>query len=271
MQPSEKPLPENLDVLSPFTVVEVTTEQQFNSFIACLKKVFTDPTDIESDERFAHLFHNPALASFYGLIDSDGNTIGVQLIRISPHVPDAMYIPYGGLVAEHRGTSLYSRMARYTAARMLKRGVKYSLNDVEDPGRIEGVYPDENQDEVIRRCQRRIDFFKRSLGMHFVNDESVSYCRPASNDPRQIQAYDLLGIRPLDENDPFWRTIFNDNKTAIRKEAYEQAYLSLMQIEYGDESSAPSLADLCSEYPAIALFFETVGRCHNQWITLDKS
>jgi hypothetical protein len=234
-----------------------------------LKEVFTDPTDLESDETFRKLFHNPALARFYGLIDSDGNTIGVQLIRISPHVPDAMYIPYGGLVAEHRGTSLYPRMARYTADRMLEHGIRYSLNDVEDPSRIGGVYPDETQSEVVRRCQRRIDFFKRSLGMHFVNDESVPYCRPASNDPQQIQAYDLLGIRPLNKNDLFWRTIFDDKKAAIRKEAYGQMYLNLMQIEYGNESSAPTAADLRKQYPATASFFETLERCQRPWITLD--
>ena len=271
MRAIENPREGKFDGSSPLTVVEVTTEQQFDSFITCLKDVFTDPTDLESDETFAQLFHSPALARFYALIDSDGSIIGVQLIRINPHVPDAMYIPYGGLVAEHRGTGLYPPMARYTADRMLERGVKYSLNDVEDPGRIGGVYPNENQDEVVRRCQRRINFFKRSLGTHFVNDGSAPYCRPASNDPQEIQAYDLPGIRPLDVTDPFWRTVFNDKKTAIRKDAYEQMYLSLMQIEYGSEHSVPSLADLRGEYPASALFFETLERCQKEWIALDQS
>src|SRR6266705_2846674 len=112
MQAGENLREGNFDGLPPFTVVEITTEQQFNSFIACLKKVFTDPTDLESDETFAQLFHNPALAKFYGLIDSDANTVGVQLIRTNPHVPDAMYIPYGGLIAEYRGSGLYPHMAR---------------------------------------------------------------------------------------------------------------------------------------------------------------
>ena len=254
---------------SPFTIVEVKKEEEFRSFIDCLNRIFTDPTDLESDDEFARLFRSPSLARFYLLIDSKGSAIGLQLIRINPHVPDAMYVPYGGLLTEYRGSGLYPHMARFTAGRMLERGVKFSLNDVEDPGRIAGVYPDEKHEEVLRRCRLRIDFFKRALGMHFVNDHGVPYCRPASNDPQQIQAYDLLGIRPLDDKDPMWRTIFNDTKTAIRKDAYEHMYLSLMQIEYGTIESAPTAQELRRRYPAIEEFLTSLNRCHQEWVLLD--
>jgi len=160
-------------------------------------------------------------------------------------------------------------MARFTAGRMLETGVKFSLNDVEDPARIAGVYPNENLDEVLERCRRRIHFFKRALGMYFVNDHAVPYCRPASDDPQQIQAYDLLGIRPLSEKDPMWGTIFNDRKTAIRKEAYERMYLSLMRIEYGDVHSAPTARELRQRYPAIAEFLTSLNCYQQEWVSLD--
>ncbi len=252
-----------------FQAAEVKTKEDFRVAMDVMKTVFTDPTDLETNRTFCKFFFQPELARYY-LMKDEEKPIGVQLLRVNPNVPDAMYTPYGGLTGDYRNLNLYPKMATATGEQMRERGVKYGLNDVEDPTRIRGVYPEENQEEVIERCKGRINFFKRSLGMHFVNDPDVPYCRPASDDTDKIQAYDLLGFRPLDTQDPLWKGVFNEDKTAITRESYEKLYLDLMQLEYGTKDGAPSKDELRKNYPAIDKFFSQMdAHPDKKWIKLD--
>ncbi len=256
--------------------IEVKTREQYREVIAALKEIFTDPSDLESERGFAELYFTPELARYFqivGEVDGKQQTIGVQMIRINPKVPDAMYTPYGGLKSDYRGLNAYPQAAILNAELMRQNGVKVGFNDVEDPGRIvaANAYPDETPEEITSRCERRINFFRRSMGMYFVNDPDIPYCRPASDDPEKIQAYDLLGFRPLDAEDDMWKNTFNEDKTSISLDAYEKFYLDMMQLEYGDKKGVPSKEELRSTYPAINEFFGYVDRAranNKQWVSL---
>lgn len=267
LQPAPKDEPKGL------LTVEVKTRDGYRETITALKEIFNDPTDLETDRRFAELFFQPKLARYFKIEDGEHNAIGVQLVRINQdHVPDAMYTPYGGVKSDYQGLNIYPQAARLNGEQMRQFGVKFGMNDCEDPKRMEGVYKDEPLEQVIDRCNRRLNFFKRSLGMYFVDDDAVPYCRPASDNPKNIQAYDLLGFRALDLNDPMWKNVFNEDKTAITKEAYGNFYLKLMQLEYGDAKGVPSKEELRAEYPAVDQFFTQMDALapEKEWIKLHE-
>jgi len=161
-------------------------------------------------------------------------------------------------------------MAKEADKQMKELGVKYMMNDCEDPSRIDPAmaYPDENPQDVIDRCNRRLNFFRRSMGQMFVNDPEIPYCRPSSENTKDIQAYDLLGFRPTDINDPIWKDVFNEDKTMIRKEAYGDMYLKLMQLEFGSKDGVPSKEELRKEYPAIDKFFTDFDNSKKEWVML---
>jgi len=153
---------------------------------------------------------------------------------------------------------------------MRECGVQRILVDVEDPGRIRGVYPDEAPREVEERCRKRLRWFQRAMGAIFFDDPSVPYRRPASDDPRDVQAYDLLGIVPIEADDPDITKFYNSDRTAARIELYERLYLELMQLEYGDATGVPTLQDLAGNYRAIDEFMRALNAARSSmpWLTL---
>jgi hypothetical protein len=249
---------------------EVKTKVDFRKWVETYDQIFTDPTDKESNMTLARFFYSPQLARYYLLQDDNKKDIGVQLHRINPNIPEAGYTPYGGLVEGSKSLNLYPKMAKMADQQMKEFGVKYMMNDCEDPSRInpKEAYPDENPQDVIDRCNRRLNFFRRSMGQMFVNDPEIPYCRPSSENTKDIQAYDLLGFRPTDINDPMWKNVFNEDKTMIRKEAYGDMYLKLMQLEFGSKDSVPTKEELRKEYPAIDKFFTDFDNSKKEWVML---
>lgn len=249
----------------------VTTPEEFNLALKMLKEIFTDPTDLETDERFREFYNNKKIARYYLLYDGDV-CVGASLVRLNPNVPDAMYVPYAGILEEHRGKYALSEMPRITREHMNELGVKKALIDAEDPARIRGVYPGD-QDEVVRYTEKRLHFFQRGLGMYFVDDPILLYHRPISGRQKNkdrwwkvkskvklnVQSYDLLGVYPADLSDPYWNGVFNEDMTEMSVEAYADDYLKIMQIEYGDEFHAPSKEALCNRHPAIKLYFDQIA------------
>jgi len=253
-----------------FTSGEVRTKEDFYETLSLLKSVFPNPEDLESDTTFARLFYTPALARFFLLSDDSKRPAGVQLIRINPHIPDVMYIPYAGLAREHIGRNVYPKMAQITDAQMRRNGIKFALADVEDPTRIisADIYRDQDPSQVLQRSERRIRALKENMGMLYIHDPEIPYLRPTSDDPKKVQAYDLLGFRPLNIRDSMWKNVFNEDKTAIRKEAYGDMYLKLMQLEYGNEKYVPSKEELRQKYPAIDIFFTAFDKSSKEWVSL---
>mgnify|MGYP001560183210 CR=1 FL=1 len=251
---------------------EVKTKQDFRLAMDMMKHSFTDPTDLETNQAFCKLFFTPALASYYLMKDGD-KPIGVELMRINPNVPDAMYIPYAGIHSEYRNQGIYPKAAEISDEQMRERGKDHVLYEFEDRRVLtENVYPDEKPEDVLRRVEGRQNFWKRSVDCHIVNDRDVPYCRPAADDPQKIQAYDSLAFRMLDKLDPKWGGVFNEDTTAISRESYETFYLEIMQLEYGNKDSVPTKDELRRKYPAIDKFFMQLdAHPDKKWISIDTT
>lgn len=237
-----------------------------------MKACFTDPTDLETNQTFSRFFFSPELARYYMINDGD-KAIGVELIRINPNVPTAMYVPYAGIRSDYRNLGIYPKAAQISDEQMRAHGKDHVLYEFEDSRVISGnVYPDEKPEDVLRRVEGRQNFWKRSVDCHIVNDPEIPYCRPASDDPQKVQAYDSLAFRTLDKEDPKWANVFNEDKTAISREAYENFYLEIMQLEYGNKDRAPSKDELRKEYPAIDTFFTQLeAHPDKQWVSIDTT
>ena len=251
---------------------EVKTKQDFRLAMDMMKHSFTDPTDLETNQTFCRFFFTPELASYYLMKDGD-KQIGVELIRINPNVPDAMYTPYAGIHSDYRNQGIYPKAAEISDEQMRARGKDHVLYEFEDKRVLAGnVYPDEKPEDVMRRVEGRQNFWKRSVDCIIVNDPDVAYCRPASDDPQKIQAYDSLAFRMLNRADPKWNGVLNEDKTAISRESYEKFYLEIMQLEYGNKDSVPTKDELRREYPAIDKFFMQLdAHPEKKWISIDTT
>jgi hypothetical protein len=267
-QVAEAPKEEPLNL----STTEVATKDDFRRAMDVMKACFTDPTDLESNQTFSRFFFSPELARYY-MMENGKEAIGVELIRINPNVKDAMYCPYAGIRSDYRNMGIYPKAAQISDEQMRALGKDHVLYEFEDKRAIEGnVYPDENPEDVLRRIEGRQNFWKRSVDCHIVNDTDVPYCRPASDDPQKVQAYDSLAFRALDKNDSKWNGVFNEDKTAISRDAYERFYLEIMQLEYGNKESVPSKDELRAEYPAIDQFFKQLeAHPDKKWVSIDAT
>src|SRR3989344_2834518 len=254
------------------STAEVKTKEDFRKTMDIVKTVFTDPTDLDSNRSMSRFFFSPEIARYYMIQDGE-KPIGFELIRLNPNIPDAMYVPYAGLLSDYRNMGIYPKAARISDEQMREHGKDHVLYEFEDPNRIiqANAYTDEKREDVVRRCEGRINFWKRSVNCHVVNDQDVPYCRPASDDSQKIQAYDVLAFRALDDNDPKWKDAFNEDKTAISRDAYEKFYLEIMQLEYGSKEGVPSKEELRKGYPAIDQFFKQMeAHPDKQWVSIDS-
>jgi len=248
-------------------VIEVTTASQYSAAKDLLVKVFTDPTDLEPEEELDRFFATPEIAR-YLLFVRRGREIGAGLVRINPHVR-AMYVPYTGILKGHS----FPNMKQVFVDLMRKLGVRWTLVDVEDPARIRGVYPTEDQAQYMRYCEARLRWFRTRMGARFIDDPRLPYCRPASNDPRRgIQAYDILGFVPASDNDPELLQHLNGAQNEASLSLYERFHLELMQLEYGTASEVPTQAELMRNYRAIKHFVDRLNAIRNDtsWMKLRR-
>lgn len=246
---------------------EVRNIADFKEAVKLLKMIFTDARDLVSDQELAAIFQDPGRGRYYLICDED-RPVGVELIQSNPK-SNAMYVPYAGLLPEYRNKSIYPQAAEIHYEQMRATGKDHVLYEFEDPGRIvqQGVYPGENPADVVKRCEGRINFWRRAVGCVAIDDSDVPYCRPASDNPGEIQDYDVLAFRLLNAYDVKWVHAFNSDRTAISREMYEKLYLETMQLEYGMLSKA----ELRSKYPAIEKFFSRLeSHPEKKWITLYK-
>lgn|GEM_PF-1617541 len=274
LQSREKPAEAPAREPAKLTLAEVRTKEDFRQAMDVMKNCFTDPTDLETNRTFCRFFFSPELAS-YTLIKDGDKPIGVELIRINPNVPGAMYVPYAGMYkgpdTNYRSKGIYPKAMALSDQQMRERGNDHVVYEFEDKRVLEaGVYADEKPEDVLRRVEGRQNFWKRSAGCIIINDEQVPYCRPASDDTNKTQAYDSLAFRVLDESDPKWQGLYNGDKTAISREHYEKFYLEIMQLEYGSKDSVPSKEELRRDYPAIEQFFKQLeANPEKKWISID--
>jgi hypothetical protein len=253
------------------TFERVTSEDVLKKeWYPLFKKIFTDPGDRESLSELKARLANPDLNVFH-LMRDNGKPVGIELINLNPsEVPGAMYVPYAGMSEDYRNKGFYPKAAKVSDAQMQAVGAKWSLYDFEDPFRPENLckgYPDEKPDDVVGRAAGRINFWRRALKCYIVHDPEMPYVRPASDDPKKIQAYDVLSFRALDCSDPKWKNVFNADKTAISKQAYRDFYLEITRLQYGNLPEEK----LKAQFPAVQQFLDTVDNNPKQWVSLVTS
>ncbi len=226
-----------------------------------LPQSFDDPTDIDPPEVLER-YHEEGLG-VYHMVLVDDLPIGFTLTRVNP-LTSAGYCPYMGINPEWRnrgvGTAAFALIAQDLP-------VTHILFDFEDPDRMENVYPEKPLEDVVSMCLRRIGFWRRN-GCFVVNDREVPYCRPASDDTSEVQAYDCLAVRPVDLSDSRWGGVFNADHSAMSAEAYRRFYLEIFQLEFGSREQLPSEEELRAEYPAIELFLARLDASGREWVSL---
>lgn len=260
-----------------FTLERVTTAESLEQeWEPLLVEIFPDENDREPIELLQERLDSGE--NFFLLRDDEGTPVGIELSQVlldgpptdlSPDSPRAMYIPWTGVVQEHRNVGIGSEMNREISRYMSNAyGVTHTLIDIEDPDRLHNsAYEPEEMDEAIGFAHRRINFWRRE-GFDVVDDgnaasgEKLEYMRPASDDEQKIQAYDHMAVRI--EDDALAARVYNEEGTAIDKGFVRDCYLEMTQIQYGYESEEK----LREMYPAVDQYLEDLDNTPGQWLAI---
>jgi hypothetical protein len=236
-------------------------------WLPLLAEIFPDRNDREPKTQLLERFRRPRLNLFFLLRDARrGRAVGLELRQLDPARSGASYLPWAGLVESHRNRGIYPRMMEICDSVARKAGAKYCLFEAEDPERISIAYPEEPPARSRRRAEDRIRFWRRhDSWIVRPSEEGAVYIRPASSDPRKIQAYDLMAFRVLDEAGPVWGEVFNRDRSAISKTAYRRFYLEMMRIQYGGRTEA----GIRRELPAVDRFLASLDACRARWLRLE--
>jgi hypothetical protein len=97
------------------------------------------------------------------------------------------------------------------------------------------------------------------LGCRIVDDSHIEYCRFASDDPTEIQAYDCLAVCPADPTDSFWADTFSPDGKAMSMKALRTFFLQIFQLEGMNPSALATESELRAKYPAIEDYLSRWG------------
>lgn len=249
-----------------------------NEWYPAFVSMFTDPEDRESLEMLKGRLPDFECNIFNLLRSAEtGQVVGINLLNRNPEIEGAVYCPYGGVAEGLRGEGLYPRMTRHSDRVLQKAtGALYCLNDCEDPARVPDYMAVPGR--AAEAATRRINFFRRSMHVFFVDDADIPYMRPSSEHEQEIQAYDLLGIRALGNDfGPVYQNLkakgirgplFNHADpvlaTAMNKQAYRLFYLEINRLQFGLLSEAA----LRRRLPAIDRFLTTLDASPKLWVNL---
>lgn len=231
-----------------------------------LCEIFPDENDREPVDVLVDRLR--AGENFFLMRNAQGEPIGIELSQIlpdqnasrDPALGNPMYVPWTGVLPEYRnhgiGSALHNEISRYMQETY---GITHTLIDIEDPDRLhDSAYSAEELPEAIHNAQRRINFWRRQ-GFHVVHDDRenideqlLSYCRPASNDESEIQAYDHMCVKFHD--DQFRSAKMTNNGAGIDIEFIRQCYVDMNAIQYDGASEQ----EMRSEYPAIEQYLTQI-------------
>jgi ribosomal protein S18 acetylase RimI-like enzyme len=257
-------------------VIKVESKADFAVAYYLLNMIFSDPRDRMTLWEFYRLVARPDIGAIY-LFKTGETCIGFQAVRFHPELA-AAYVPYVGLSADYRGLGLYPKLARQTADALRQRGVTHVLEDYEDERAVQtGIYRNEQPNAVSERIAARRRFFRQTMSTLIVDDATIPYCRPASDDTQAIQAYDSLGVRFL-SNRPAddlrtERIDGADVPVAISRQLYRRLYLELAQLDWSTSSNhLRTEAELRMAYPAIDDFLTRIDALpvSKHWIDLER-
>jgi hypothetical protein len=236
-----------------------------------LVEIFPDENDREPIETLREA--QARGESFFLMRDADGKPVGIELAQPLPG-QGAMYIPWTGVLPEYRNLGIGSEMNRYIAGFMREKfGVTHTLLDIEDPARLHNsAYDPDELPEAIGMATRRINFWRRENFL-IVDDpsartgEKLEYCRPASNDEQDIQAYDHMAIRLEGGDKSPLRPFLSADGMRVAKSFVRDCYLQMTRIQYGDRSED----DLRAAYPAVDKYLSDLDASPDEWLATHTS
>lgn len=257
-----------------FAIERVTSrESLLEEWEPLLVEIFPDETDRESPQELLERFDNGE--NFFLMRDANGKAVGMELSQVmlgEGAQSTAMYIPWTGVVEEHRNNGIGSQMNRTISGHMREAyGVTHTIIDIEDPERLyESGYAEDELDEAIGFAERRINFWRRE-GFLIVDDEDTptgqkfEYCRPASIDEQEVQAYDHLCVR-FDDPD-LEDDVLSPDGVGIDKDFIRECYLDITKMQYGNMSED----ELRAEYPAVDEYLEGIDALPSAYLPFRNS
>lgn len=257
-----------------YSTREVANEQDFKLWMMLYQSIFTDPNDMETEEVIRAKMEN-GTAKLYilnGKVDNKTGgmevPVGAYLLALNPKNPGVGYIPYGGVIEPVRNVEIFSKICfgKEEAKKAEELGVEVVVVDCEDYDRaanLQGAYEGMSIDDIKAITKRRIDYFRRN-GLFFVDDPDVQYVRFSSENPQEIQAYDKLGFKIMNNADK-WFGYMNPEKTHISKQGYRELYLALMGIDSGSDKNE---AGLRAEFPAVNKFLTDLDSSPKEWFKM---
>ena len=263
-----------------FTVEKVeSVEVLENEWEPLLVQIFPDETDREPIDLLTERLE--AGENFFLMRDAEGKAVGMELSQIllddrgnaaETGATKAMYIPWTGVLEEYRNLGIGSHMNRQISDYMREEyGITHTLIDIEDPARMHNSgYDPEELPEAIDYAERRINFWRRE-GFFVVDDENtptgekLEYCRPASDDESQIQAYDHMTVRF--DNEELRAQMMNADGTGIDKAFARQCFLDMNRIQYGDLPED----ELRAEYPAVDKYLKDIDSLPGNTLAMHTS
>lgn len=207
------------------TIEVVESEDRLKVWYEIFKKVFTEPVDNISYDKFLNWFRESGKDRHH-LILLDGEVIGFKSMVLDKEIK-AGWTFYAGMLPEYRNQGLYPEANKLINEILVKKGIQILVTECENPQLMKDPV---KKDFAIRRLKT----FIKKLDYHFILDASVRYLRvsPPSKKERYIEDYYLLGFSILDKS---YDLKFFDR---ISNYDYKKLYKIQAQLEYGSIDAA---------------------------------
>ena len=240
-----------------FTLHRVMKQKDLdNVWIPQLHTYFTDETDWESKTQLRGRLRDKARNLFLTVADDQGGPAGMMLLQTDPAIKGGSYIPWAGIAEQYRNARLFPMMLDEIKSQMVPRGLQYVAFEVEDPSRIHVAYDEQPGGPAAKMAAGRVNFYRRETKALIINDPEIPFVRPASDNDRNIQAYDLMALKILDPNcEKFKGRVQFDAEgkpASISKDLYREVYIEMIQQQYGMLPEAQLRKDL----PAVDQFLK---------------
>lgn len=208
-----------------------------NVWIPQLHTYFTDETDWESKTQLHGRLRDKERNLFLTVADDKGDAAGMMLLQTDPAIKGGSYIPWAGIAEQYRNARLFPLMLDEIKDQMAPRGLQYVAFEVEDPSRIHVAYDEEPGGPAAKMAAGRVNFYRRETKALIINDQEIPFVRPASDNDRNVQAYDLMALKILDQDcDKFKGRVQYDEEgkaVSISKDLYREVYVEMIQQQYG--------------------------------------
>lgn len=233
---------------SKFEVFEVTTLNDLKIFYKLYYDIFSESSEGTLAFEYIHKFwieDRKTIKLLVGYVN--GNPVFFRYIRFNKK-DGLIYVPWGGVIKEYRGQSIYPISVNRIDQKLFKEGFRFSINECENPDKVI------KKDEAINRLKT----FVKKLKFNFVSSQEVPYLRngyAVEEDNigfNTIQDYYVLGFKDLS----------GKKYKHITKDMYLRFYIGIRDFEFGNNQSK------YINLPAIVMFLNQLKSYNYERINL---